>query len=54
MGEKEADIEKREGYHTVMGTHVWSLLQTLQLLASSVLFCFHIAFNLALWTTNRC
>lgn len=40
---------------TVMGNHIRSLPQTLQLLASSVLlFCFHMALNLSVWTTNRC
>lgn len=46
---------RREGHDTAMGTHVWSLLQTMQLFATSVLlFCFHMAFNLAVWTTDRC
>lgn len=44
-----------EGEDTTMGTRVGSVLQTRQLFASSlVLFCFHMAFSLAVWTTNRC
>lgn len=44
----------RRGGDTAMGTRVGSMLHTLQLLASSVLlFCFHMAFNPAMWTTKQ-
>lgn len=56
--EREGGREERRGgggEDTTMGTRVGSVLQTRQLFASSlVLFCFHMAFSLAVWTTNRC